>query len=129
MSSEIKLIYKNKVTLEKMNVRRVCCGEYVNADNGNKLSSYDLKKNWMFLKGESMQVNPTFVRGKKTPSISPEHLKGFSLKKSSTHKVCDTGHGPTWKKTWEVYFGTEFVQGDFPTRNVALAFITEKTLT
>lgn len=127
MYSEIKLIYKNKKTLEKIQVRRVCQGEYVDVDTGKRITQYALKHNYMFMKGDSVSVNPTFTRGVKTPSVPPSALKGFSIKRSEKYKVCDTGAGAVWKKPWEVYWNGELLEGNFSTKNFALAYITEKT--
>jgi hypothetical protein len=126
MSSKIKLIYTHRQTGAEIQVRRVSTTDYIDTETGARISSYALRKDYRLDKKNSQMVNRRFTITSKRPTISPDLIGKFNVRKGRERKICDTGKGPTMKLPYEVYWGDEFVAGDFPRQHDALLFIKQK---
>jgi hypothetical protein len=127
MSSKIQLFYQHRVTGQEISLRRVDTGLYINNETGEKVFAHQLRSDYKLLKQKSQIVNKTFTQTPRPPMNMPrDYLKSFRIKRCSEYKICDTGKGPSYTRPWEVWWGDEMVEGDFPTQNHALMFIREK---
>lgn len=126
MCSKIKLYYQNKETMQEIQVRRVSANEYINCKTDEKISYYEIRKNHRFLKSKSKRLNKSFTASPRA-IVSAKDVGAWRVVRSKDLQICDTGQGPSLKKPWEVYWGSDLVMSGFSNQVDAFVFINEKT--